>query len=259
MADQLNNAIYNRPPENKEVEIDLVQIARIILKKLWVIILGGIVGGIIALAVTLFLIDPTYRSSFTAYVNNRTASNQSTEMISSGDTSAAQQLTHTYAAIMTSRPVVEQAIEKAGLDYRYESVHNAISTSITSSTALITVNVTLTSAQDAQSLAQALAEVSPDYVSGIVEGSSMKVVSYPVIPSGQYAPSPKRNTAMGVLIGLVIMIALVVIRALTDTRIKSEKELEEEFGIRVIGTIPNFREAGHEKGGGYSHYKAKKQ
>ena len=35
--------------------------------------------------------------------------------------------------------------------------------------------------------------------------------------------------------------------------------LEEEFGIRVIGTIPNFREAGHEKGGGYSHYKAKKQ
>ena len=46
MADQSNNAIYNRPPENKEVEIDLVQIARIILKKLWVIILGGIYSGI---------------------------------------------------------------------------------------------------------------------------------------------------------------------------------------------------------------------
>ena len=118
MADQSNNAIYNRPPENKEVEIDLVQIARIILKKLWVIILGGIVGGIIALAVTLFLIDPTYRSSFTAYVNNRTASNQNTEMISSADASASQNLTHTYAAIMTSRPVVEQAIERAGLKYR---------------------------------------------------------------------------------------------------------------------------------------------
>ena len=204
MAGQVNNSINNRQSANGETEIDLLQIVRVIWKNLWIIILGGIAGGIIALAVTLFLIEPTYRSSFTAYVNNRTSTNQSTEMISSGDTSAAQQLTHTYAAIMTSRPIVEEAIEAAGLDYRYGSVQNAISTSITSSTALITVNVTLASPNDALALAQALAEVSPDYMENIVEGSSMKVVSYPVLASSQFAPNPKRNTAMGVLIGLVI-------------------------------------------------------
>ena len=259
MAGQVNNSINNRQSANGETEIDLLQIVRVIWKNLWIIILGGIAGGIIALAVTLFLIEPTYRSSFTAYVNNRTSTNQSTEMISNADTSAAQQLTHTYAAIMTSRPIVEEAIEAAGLDYRYGSVQNAISTSITSSTALITVNVTLASPNDALALAQALAEVSPDYMENIVEGSSMKVVSYPVLASSQFAPNPKRNTAMGVLIGLVILIAFVVIRSLIDTRVKSEKELEEEFGIRVIGTIPSFKEAGNEKGGGYSYYKGKKQ
>lgn len=257
MADQLNNFVNNRPQGKDEIEIDLAQVFRIIWKNLGVIILGGIAAGIIALAVMLFLIEPTYRSSFIAYVNNRTSTKEGTEMLSSGDTSASQQLTYTYAAIMTSRPIVEHAIEEAGLDYRYEQVKGAISTSITSSTALITVNVTLKSPQDAQALAKALADVSPEYVASIVEGSSMKVVSYPVIPDTQFTPRTTRNTAVGVLIGLFIMIAFVVIRALTDTRIKSEKELEEEFGIRVIGTIPNFKEASHEKGGGYSYYKAK--
>ena len=113
MAGQVNNSINNRQSANGETEIDLLQIVRVIWKNLWIIILGGIAGGIIALAVTLFLIEPTYRSSFTAYVNNRTSSNQSTEMISNADTSASQQLTHTYAAIMTSRPIVEEAIEAA--------------------------------------------------------------------------------------------------------------------------------------------------
>lgn len=248
----MNTELLNQ--EQKEDEIDLAELAMLFWHNKWWIILAAIGGGIVALAVTLLLIKPTYRSGFIAFVNNRTTTN-TTEAWTSGDTSASQSLSYTYAEILRSRQVIETAAAQAGLtgEYSYEELRSFVSTSIVNQTQLITVYVTMTDPNKALSYANAIVGIAPDYIASIVEGSSMKIATYPVLATKKHSPSNRRNLMLGMILGAVIAAFLIFIRAMLDTRVKSEDDLKERFGLPIIGTIPNVEEAAGNRAG-YAYY-----
>ena len=45
------------------------------------------------------------------------------------------------------------------------------------------------------------------------------------------------------IIGMLLMMIIVVVRSLMDTRVKDAQELESRFGLSIIGTIPNYEQA----------------
>ncbi|MGN0363511.1 MAG: YveK family protein [Bilifractor sp.] len=247
-------------PDDDGVTIDLADVFKAIGANIGQILIVALVFAIVACAITIFVIKPTYRSYFTAFVNNRTTASEDTQSLQSGDVSAAQSLTYTYAAIMKSRPVIEDALKKASLDseYEYKDISDNITTEIEQNTQLVTVYVVTGSAEDSYNLAKAIAEIAPDYIASVVEGSSMKVVTNPVMPTQPYSPSVKKNVAIGFLVGMLLMMVITVVRSLGDTRIKDAQQLEGDFDIPIIGTIPNYEQAasGHS---GSSRYYYRKQ
>lgn len=261
-TDNLNKGLQNRgsgPNSNDIIEIDLLELIKVLWKNLWKIIIAGLVCAIIALAVTIFVIRPTYRAEFTAFVNNNTGQEEVLS-VQSGDVTAAQNLTRTYAAIITSRSVLVESLEQAGLysenegGYNYDNIGDHISTEVESNTQLLKVYVTMNSPEEAYALADAITQVAPEHLADIVEGSSMKIVSAPVLPYTQHSPSAVRNTEIGFLLGVLLMCAWVIVRMLLDKRVKSAAELEERFGIPVVGAIPDYDTAARGKSG-YGYYK----
>jgi capsular polysaccharide biosynthesis protein len=244
---------------NAVTTIDLAEVARIIWKKKGFVLSLTFIGAFLALFITVAAIRPTYRSSFTAYINNHsTTSDNNIDTLNSGDTAASQSLAQTYAVIMASRPVVEDALKQASLSYRYEDISNCISTDLQTNTQLVTLHVTMQNAEDAKALADAIADIAPDYISNIVEGSSMKIVSSPVLATSRYSPSYSKNTLVGALLGLLFAIIIVVVRDLTDDRIRNVEDLEKRFGISIIGIIPDFSEASRKKDKYGYYYESKK-
>lgn len=263
-SQQLSGSPYQRPfvqvvDEDDEDEIDISEIFRVLVQHIGQMIAVALLGAVVTLAGTIFLIKPTYRSGFTAFVNNRNGQEQ-TQSVQSGDVAASQSLTKTYAAIMESRPVIEDALKESGLadneDYEYGNIKEAITTDVESDAQLVSLYVTLRDPEAAYKLADAISNVAPSYISDIVEGTSMKIVSDAILPTGQYSPHPMKNAAIGAVIGALLVIILVIVRSLTDTRIKNEQDLQERFGIPVIGTIPNYEDAtnGKKKYGKYGNY-----
>ena len=247
--------------EERDKEIDLFEIAGLLWSNLGRIILAGLAVGILALLITIVVIRPTYQSKFSVYVNNRNAGGTA-DTLGSSDVMASQSLAKTYAKIISSRPVVEDAMEKSKLNksYDYDKLQEHITTSTDQDTQLVEVSVVMRSPEDAFSLADAIAQVAPDYVADVVEGSSMKVVAKPVLPTKQYKPSPKKNTAIGLIVGILLMAAYIIIQHLMDNRVKSDQELEERYGISIIGTIPNFFVSNDKSSyGGYYAHAAKKR
>ena len=91
----------------------------------------------------------------------------------------------------------------------------------------------------------------------------MKIVSTPKLPTKQYEPNVRRNTAIALMVGFLVGMILVVVLQLMNTIIDSREDLQEMFDIPVVGTIPNFAsEAGHSYGDkygyGYGHRPKKK-
>lgn len=242
--------------KSENTEIDLIEMAKALWKHAGWILLAGVICGVLAFAGTHLLVTPQYRSSFTAYVNNRNGQDNGNYTVTSADLSASQALVKTYSAVITSRSVLEAAAAQAGVGYNYTDLQDMVSTQAVDNTEIIEVSVTMPDAQQAATLAGAISEVAGEYITKIVEGSSMQIVDQPVIPTNIYSPSYKKILLLGVLLGIVLACGIIILRELLDDRIKDSGTLEARFGIPVIGSIPNM-EAAEKIGDSYAYSKKK--
>lgn len=232
--------------------LDVFDLLQALKKKIWLIAVIGILGGIAAYTGTKILVIPTYRTSFTAYVNNR-KNVESTTTVTNADLSASQSLANTYAKILVSRSVLTLAAEKINMEKSYSALQNAVSVSIAPDTEILTVSVVMTDPDKAVEYANAISEVSPEYIAGIVEGSSMQIIDQPLAPTGIYEPNYRKNAGMGFIVGAAFACVLIFVFEISDDHVKDEDELRRRYGIAVIGTIPNLSSADkHDMDSNYS-------
>ena len=95
--------------DKKEITIDLRRVFQALLKRVWVIVAVTLIFGLLAYILSATMIDPTYRSSFTAYVNNKATINTSSGSTTTADVNASMALAAVYQEIIVSRTVLEEA------------------------------------------------------------------------------------------------------------------------------------------------------
>lgn len=234
----VNNTAPDSPA--REIEVNIAPLLSAIVKKLWLIVLGAILFALLFQGYTRIFVKPTYRSTFTAFVNNKVQANK--EAVSTQDIQASKELVQTYSRILTSNNVLTASAEFMNLDMPYEQLASCVSAEVETSTQLIRVTVITTNAATSYKLAQAIANTAPTHMGQIVEGSSMKIVDAPQAPKERYGPSYFASSLLGALVGTVVALVYVLIRYFRDDTIKGEGDLEGRYNLPVIGVIPNLYE-----------------
>lgn len=226
--------------ENEEyLEIDLKEIFYILWSRAWIIVTAGIVTAVIAFCYTYFLVTPLYQSSTSLYVNNINVNSNATGY-SSTQLQAAQGLAATYMVILESRSVIEDVIEETELPYTYEQVKSMISASAVNETEIFKVVVTNPDPVVAADIANAIADILPGKIAGIVEGSSVRIVDYAEVATNRSYPSYKKNVVIGLAIGLVLSAGVIVLLNLLNESITSEEYLTRTYGdIPLLAVIPD--------------------
>ena len=233
-------------------EIDLVLMAKAIWKKLWLVILAAVLVGGLAFIGTKLFIKPVYRSSFTAYVNNKKEVDLNS--LTAQDIAASKSLAHTFEEVIKSKSVLVKAAESIDLKYSYYQLKQMVSTSISNETEIITVSVDTGSPELSYKLAEAVREYALAYTAEIIEGSSMKIIDYPEVRTGIYSPSYSRFALIGALAGFLISALIMCIMQYFNDRIQDEVELAEHYTLAIVGVIPDMINADKKKGSYYSYY-----
>ncbi len=245
--------------DNPEVEIDILPIFKQLLSKLWLIVIVGLVFAGIAFGATKVLIKPTYRSSFTAYVNNKHTQG-STESLTQSDLTAAKQLVSTYTRIIRSNTILTAAAETVHFDYSFSQLQKMVTAEIQGDTEIISVHVTSQDPETAYIFANAIVKTAPKYMTEIVEGSSMKIIDYPMYSDKRYKPNYFNYALLGFAFGALLVIIKVLVDYFKDDKISDEFELERRFDLPMLGVIPDVLES-HEANmkGGYYEYQSSNQ
>ena len=242
-----------------EDTIDLLELARVLWKNVLAIALVAVLIGAAAFGYTAFMITPTYQATAALYVNNSSFSlGQTSFSISASDLNTSNSLVSVYLYILKSRTTMEDVIKEANLTYTPEELSKMVFAKGINSTGAFEVTVTSTSPSEAELIANTIAKLLPDRIAEIVDGSSVRIVDYAIIPSHRSGPSMVKNTAMGILAGGFLAAAVVVVRFLMDDKsklmIKSADELREMYpDIPVLAMIPDMR-VSEKKNGYYSSY-----
>ena len=244
--------------KNDEIEIDLLKLIKVLWRRALVIILVALLVASAVFAVTLFFITPTYQATASFYVNNSSISIGSMNYtITGGELSAASTLVNTYIYILKSRTTLEDVIEKGGLPYNYIELGKLISTKTVTGTAAFDITVTTDSPSESERIANLIAEVLPERITEIVDGSNVRIVDYAIVPAHRSSPSYLKNTAIGALAGFVLVAGIICLREImhsgADVMIHSSDDLEELFpDVPVLAIVPDMRNT--TKKGYYSAY-----
>ncbi len=241
--------------DEKEMEIDLLELFSAILQKWWIVLISLLVGGILAFGGTKFFITPMYQSDILIYVNNSSISLGSASVsISSGDISAAKTLVSTYGVILNSRLTLEEVNETAGLDYTYDQLKAMISSEAVNQTEVFRITVTNPNPEEACLIANTIAEIFPGIISDIIDGSSARVVDLAVVSPTRSSPSYSKNTIMGMLVGAVVSVAAICAAHLLNDKLTSEDWLLQTWKeeIPLLSVIPDTTA---KQKSGYRYYK----
>ena len=243
----------------EEDTIDLLELAKAIWKNILIIALVAVLFGSAAFGCTAFLIEPEYEATASLYVNNSSFSFGATSFsISSSDLNASNSLVAVYIYILESRTTMEDVIKQADLTYTPEELSKMVEAKGVNSTGAFEVTVTSTNPSEAELIANTIAKILPDRISEIVDGSSVRIVDYAIIPSHRSGPSMVKNTALGILAGGFLAAAIVVIRFLmkdsSKDMVQSADDLRQMYpDIQVLAMIPDMR-VSEKKNGYYSSY-----
>lgn len=225
--------------EKDTIEIDLLALAQAVWKKLWLVIIAVIVGAIAAFSYAKFMITPLYQSKSMMYVNNSSISVGSTSFsISTGELSAAQSLVKTYIVIMQSRQTLNAVIEQAELPYTYEQLKSMVSAASVNNTEVFEITVTHADPVQAELIVNTISDILPDKIADIVEGSSVRIVDYGVVPAYPVSPNTTRYALLGFLLGGVLSVGIIVLLELMNNTIRSDEYLIQTYDLPVLAAVP---------------------
>lgn len=243
----------------EEDTIDLLELAKAIWKNILIIALVAVLLGSAAFGVSAFVMEPTYQATASMYVNNSSFSlGQTSFSISTSELSASNSLVSVYIYILESRTTMEDVIKEANLSYTPTELGEMVTAQGVSNTGAFEITVTSTDPAEAELIANTIAKLLPDRIAEIVDGSSVRIVDYAIIPAHRAGPSLVKNTAMGILIGSFLAAAVVVVNFLLNDKskemIQCADDLKEMYpDIQVLSMIPDMRQS-DKKNSYYSDY-----
>ena len=244
-------------PQNSEMEIDVKRLLNAVVQRAWLVGLVSVMCAVLVFIGTFFFVTPQYKSSAMFYVNNSDISVGGTSLnITASDISASRGLVDTYIVILNTRETLNYVIDYADVDMSCSQLQQMISAEAVEETEVFRVTVTHPDPYKAEKLANAIAQILPKRISSIVEGSYAKVVDSAVVPSSPSSPSYTKNTIIGFAVGLLVTIAVIVLREVLDVSIRKEEDIQQCCNHPVLASVPDM--TAPSKGGYYGYGERKK-
>lgn len=220
-------------------QINIIDLARLYMRRWWILLVGVVVGALMAFLYTVFFVTPMYVSAGTLYTKNTndyvtkqvTDVNLSTLMVR-------KELVQTYAEVLTSNVFLKQVAEESGLGYTYDQILGMVSMHAKNNTEILVVRVKSPNPQHSYIIVQTLMNLADKQIMTVVEGGSVKILDEPEFPKTYSSPDFMKNMQVGAIVGLLLSAFVVFLIDFLDNKIKNAEQVAKLFGYPVLGEIP---------------------
>ena len=232
-------------------ELDLKDLFNIFWHKKVHIILIVLIFIVLGVIYTVGFTTPMYTSSTTLLLaGSESSGEETTNSITTTDITLNSKLVSTYSVLVRSKDVLDQVINNLGMDISWESLKNNVKVSAVEDTEVIEISVTTKNTEDSAKIANEIAKVFTEKVAEIYNINNVHVVDEAEV---EYIPSNinhKKDVIIFAFIGLVVSVIYVLISNMLDTTIKTAEDIEREFKVPVLASIPVYENAIQKRKGG---------
>jgi len=219
-------------------EISLVDLYKILKNNLILILVLTLLIGTIAGVFAFVIVDPKYKSNADIMVQVPfEGSSENFDLLN------AQRLLPTVAEFLQSERVLDNVIDELGLDMTVAQIKTGFNVRSSTTSYFIYISYESTDAQLSRDIvntvileAIALANADDDFSifrNKITQTSTGKLGIYS-------SPNRPLYVIIGLILGGIVGVGLALVKELFNNTYKSKEQLEQSFGIQVLGVIPQF-------------------
>lgn len=224
-------------------EFDLKELLYSFWKKRFLIVVAILVGAILGVIYTKFILKPMYQSYTTLVLAKAsTSTTDNTSAINQNDLVLNQKLVSTYGEIIKSRTVLNEVIERLKIDTTYESLSKNISITSKKDTELLQITVSYQDPKVAADIANTMAEVFTNKIKEIYKIENVSIIDEAIEKPLPYNISTVKNVISFSLCALFLVMVLIFITLYFDNTITSQEEVERLLNINVIAVIPKYEQ-----------------
>jgi len=203
-----------------------------------VFFLLGMLGG----SALTFLQTPQYASKARVFISAESTSGTTSDAVAASYFAA--QRVQSYAQLATSRELMTQVISRLNLNLTPTQLAKKIESEVSELTVIIDITVKDDDPETAQKIAQAESELFTSYIQTLETpqgktGSPIKatVVDTASYSNSQVSPKPVLNLVVAGVLGLVIGLAMALLRDLLDNTVGSASDVENTIDAPVLSSV----------------------
>ena len=233
-------------------ELDLKELFNIFWSKKVQIILIVLLFIALGVIYTVGFTTPMYTSSTTLVLAGAESGSgsETTNSITTTDITLNSKLVSTYSVLVRSKDVLNEVISNLGMDISWESLKNNVKVSAVEDTEVIEISVTTKNAADSAKIANETANVFTKKVAEIYNINNVHVVDEAEVENAPSNINHEKDVIIFAFIGLVISVIYVLIANMLDTTVKTAEDIEKEFKIPVLASIPVYENSIQKRKGG---------
>ena len=224
--------------EQDKIEIDVLQLVKVLWKRKFVIVLVALLAGITAFAYSSFVIKPQYTSTTRIYVVNRNQADK--PGLTNQDLQAGAYLVKDYREIILSQDVLEKVVADQKLTMDAKTLGRKVSVTVPADTRIVSISVRDGNPEEASRIANALREVAAQKIISVTRVSDVTTLEEARPATSPSSPNIRRNTMMATLAGVGFIVVIVLLVELLDDRVKRPEDIEEVMHLSLLGVIPNL-------------------
>lgn len=220
-------------------ELDLKELLTLFWNKKVTMLLIVAVFIAIGIIYTIAFVTPMYTSS-TSLVLATSQDSSKSNTITTTDITLNSNLVSTYSEIVKSKKVVRQVISNLGIDIEEDTLRKNIAVTSVKDTELIEISVSDMYASNAAKIANEMAKVFIDEVEGIYNIDNVYILDEAEPDDMPSNVNHIKDVIIFTFIGIVVAVMYVLVLNMLDTTIKTAEDIERQFKIPVLASIPLY-------------------
>lgn len=224
--------------EQDKIEIDVLQVLKVLWKRKLMIALVAIATGVLAFGFSSFIVKPQFTSTTRIYVVNRNQGDK--PGLSNQDLQAGSYLVKDYREIILSQDVLEKVVTEQNLKFDAKALAKKIQVTVPADTRIVSISVKDGNPEEASRIANGLREVAAQKIISVTKVSDVTTLEEARPALSPSSPNIRRNTILGVGAGAGIVILLALAIEVLDDRVRRPEDIEEVMHISLLGVIPNL-------------------
>lgn len=203
---------------NDEMEIDLIELLKDIIKNIKFIITLTLLCGVVVFGVSQFILPKSYTSSTDITI------------VPAGTSLD-------YTSYLTGSKVLNEVSNK--IDFEMAALAESVEvTRDSNNTYNYNIKVTTNDPKLSYRIAKSVVNEFKRSMISELNLSSVSTMNEPQINTTPVSPNVKKNTLIGTFIGMIISVGIIVLRFLFDKHLRNAEEAEIFLGVDVLAEIP---------------------